>query len=129
MDRMNGLRLLKTSFKSAVGIMSTGLEEGCICDIIRERSSNEIILNWDREETGEGPTTKASLVGVILDRILSILLIKKDKKCSQSSSEKTGIGGGGGFTRVLMTAKRVLGLFLLVFIKFEKYEDLASSIF
>ena len=94
MDRMNGLRLLKTSFKSAVGIMSTGLEEGCICDKIRERSSKEIMLNWHREEAGEGQTTKVSLGGVILARILSILLIKKDKKCSQSSSEKTGIEGG-----------------------------------
>ena len=68
------------------------------------------------------------LGGMMLDLMLFTLSRKNDRNCSQSSSEKTGTGGGAGFTKVFMTEKRTFGLFLFVLIRLEKYEVLASSI-
>ena len=119
-DRMKGFRLLKTAIRREVGIVSAGLEEGRIWETIGVRSSREIVLNWHNEGTEGGWTAMVILGSDILDLIVLTLSMKNDRNCSQSSSEKTGTGGGAGLTRVLITAKRALGLFLLRLIKLEK---------
>ena len=67
---------------------------------------------------------------VILDlMVMSTLFVKNVRKCSQSSLEKTGTGGGARLTRVFMTENSAFGLFLLIVIKLEKYAALTDSTF
>ena len=108
-DRMKGFRLLKTAIRREVGIVSAGLEEGRIWETIGVRSSREIVLNWHNEGTEGGWTAMVILGSDILDLIVLTLSMKNDRT-----------GGGAGLTRVLITEKRALGLFLLRLIKLEK---------